>query len=323
MTPGRCKSLAALAVVALLGTACTSDGEATSSNAPAAETKPLILATTTIWADIVANVACDGAATTEALIPAGADSHSFEPSLADRGRLDEAALVVANGLGLEERLAPTLDAARGDGVPLFVVADHVDAAPDEHAEVPAGDDGHDHGAVDPHLWFDPLLVASVLDGLAATLVEDAGLEPAAVEQCLADYQQRLTETHRAVEATLAEVPAERRVLVTNHAAFGRFAERYGLEVVGTVIPSTSSMAETNPGALEELAEVIEAAGVEAIFVEESTSAPDAEALARRAGDVEVVPLFTEFLGGPGSGAETYLDLLTSTAERIADGLAEG
>ena len=64
--------------------------------------RPIIVATTSIWADVVANVACDGLARVDALIPAGGDPHAFEPSLADRGRMDDAALIVANGLELEE-----------------------------------------------------------------------------------------------------------------------------------------------------------------------------------------------------------------------------
>jgi ABC-type Zn uptake system ZnuABC Zn-binding protein ZnuA len=338
---------------------------------------PLVVATTTIWADVTRNVACDGLAEVVSVMPVGADSHTFEPSLADRGRLEEASLVVANGFDLEEGLLDTLAAVEAAGTPVFRVAEHVpeplhygpgpghghDHADDAHGHGDEGhahgedahghgedahghgedahghgedahghgedahghgDDGHGHVHVgeDPHVWFDPQRVAAALDPLAGALVDEAGLDAEAVAACLEDYQDQLAAVDAELSEIVAAVPAERRRLVTNHHAFAYFADRYGFEVVGTVLPAATTLAETNPAALEALARTIEEYGVPAIFTEVAISDRDAQALADRVGhEVRVIALFTESLGEAGSGADTYLDMLRANAQLIADGLS--
>ena len=95
---------------------------------------------------------------------------------------------------------------------------------------------------------------------------------------------------------MSSYPSGSRKLVTNHEALGYFADRYGFEVIGTVIPSPSSMAQTSPAGLEALAEIIEHEGIKAIFAETQHSVDDIEALAARVGDVDVVTLYTGSLG---------------------------
>ncbi len=134
------RPLAGLAALALLLTACGDDD-------PAGDTeRPTIIATTSIWADLVADLACGGQARVGTLVPVGGDPHSFEPSLADRGDLERAALVVANGLGLEEGLDDTLDAVEDGGTPVIRVAELVDPLPysgDHDAHDEDDDDEHD------------------------------------------------------------------------------------------------------------------------------------------------------------------------------------
>ena len=356
----------------------------------------LVLATTGIWADVVKNIACDdmGEVQVEAIIPVGGDAHGFEPSLADRERMESADLLVANGLWLEEGLEDTIEAVESSGVHVFRVGDHIitiefvfegahddhdeegahddhddedahddhddeegghddhddedahddhddeegahddhddedahddhddeEGGHDDHDDEEGHDDHHDHaGGPDPHVWFDPIRVSAALPTLADLLVDEVGLTEAAVEACLADYQVELEELDAEVSETLAVVPEDARKLVTNHDTFGYFADRYGFEVVATIIPSMSTLAETNPARLEELAESIEALGMKAIFAESVHSTDDADALAARVGDVEVVSLFTGSLGPEGSGAETYTGYMRTNAKRIAEAL---
>ncbi|MFV0257125.1 MAG: metal ABC transporter solute-binding protein, Zn/Mn family [Acidimicrobiales bacterium] len=385
--------LAVLGAVALFGTAAcgSTDTTDTADTTQAADAgadpgssaddragTPTIVATTPIWADIAGNVACDGLAEVESLMPAGADPHSYEPSLADRSRLDEAGLVISNGLGLESSLADLIDQAAADGAPLFVAGDHVDALPyaagghddhdhgdeaaatddhaedghteddhaedghteDDHAEddhteddhtdeaatiddattddgETAGDD-HDGEALDPHIWLDPIRTSAVVDALSTVLVDDLGLDADAVTACTDAYRAELTETDTRITEITGVIPADRRVLVTNHDAIGYFADRYDFEVVGTVIPSTSGLAETNPAQLTELSATIEAEGVPAIFVSSSDNAEQAQVLADQLG-IAVVPLPTDTLGG--DGPATYVELLLADADVIAGGLA--
>jgi zinc/manganese transport system substrate-binding protein len=364
----------AVAAVSLVAASC---GDADDAFEPMADDEgspapPLVLATTSIWADVTANVACDGLAAVESIIPPGADAHSFEPSLAARARMQEAALVVSNGLELEEGLQDTLDAAEADGATVFTVADHVtvpvaadlasdddddghghddhghddddhghddddhghDHADDDHGHADddhghADDDhghvddhhGHDHDHdVDPHLWMDPHRVREVLEPLGRALIDEAGLDAGSVEACIEGYRRSLEEVDQEVTDLVAGLPVEQRLLVTDHDSFGYFADRYGFEVIGTVIPSTSSMAETSPAALERLAGLVESTGVRAIFTDEATASREAQAVADRVGGVAVVPLLGESLGEPGSSADTYVGMIRYNATRIVDGL---
>ena len=157
------------------------------------------MATTSIWADVVANVACDGLAEVVTIIPVGSDPHGYEPSLQDTERMTNASLVVANGLTLEGRLEDTLDVVAESGTPVLEFAEHMDPIPyeseaghhDDHDEEGHDDhdeEGHDHGTEDPHVWLDPHRVADALPVLAQALTTNVGLDPAAVEACLASYQ---------------------------------------------------------------------------------------------------------------------------------------
>ena len=325
--------VAAVAAAALIAAACSEDSSPeptdagaetpTTVEAPTVEV-PTILATTSIWGDVVANVACDGLAEVGVIIPVGSDPHGYEPSLQDTERMTNASLIVANGLTLEGRLEDTLHAVEDSGTPVLEFAAEMDPIPfedshdeeghddhdemghddhdeeghddhanehddhdemghddhanehddhadehddhdeeghddhadehddhdemghDDHDEEGHDDHGHDHGAEDPHVWFDPHRVAEALPALAQALTTHAGLDPAAVEACLLDYRTELEAVDAEIAAKVDQLPAESRKLVTNHEALAYFADRYGFEVIGTVIPSPSSMAEPNP-----------------------------------------------------------------------------
>jgi zinc/manganese transport system substrate-binding protein len=260
------------------------------------------MATTSIWADIVDQLDCADHFDVEALIPRGGDAHSFEPSLRDRGALSDAALVVANGGGVEELLDDTLDAVADDGTPVVRIADHV----------AAGDD--------PHVWFDPTLVAAAAAAIADELVA-AGADAAATQRCLDEFREAMGALDAEIADLVAAVPPERRLLVTNHDALGHFAARYGFEVVGSVLPGTSTLAEASPAELERLAAAIESTGAPAIFAESLSATDEASALADDLG-VDVVTLYTDSLGEEGSGAATYAELMRYDATAIAGALAE-
>lgn len=306
-------------VVGTLGASCGDDGATVEQSAG-----PSVVATTSIWADVVANVACDGLADVTTIVPVGGDPHGFEPSLADRGDMEAAALVVANGLGLEEGLADTLDAVSDAGTPVLRVGGLVDTIPyegDDHEDgAPDHEDGTaDHEGDDPHVWFDPTRVAAMLPSIADALVNDAGLDRTAVDACVRDYDAELAALDAEVADLVATLPADRRVLITSHHALGYFADRYGFTVIGTVIPAPSGLAETNPAQLEELAGLVEEYDVPAIFAETQHSTDDAEALAERVGDVEVITLFTGSLAEDGPAA-TYTGLVVTDAGMIVTAL---
>lgn len=317
-----------MTAVALAGVACGA-GDSDEGTADG----PVVVATTSIWADVVANVACGGLVEVVTIVPAGGDPHAFEPSLADRGAMDDAELVVANGLGLEEGLEDTIDASERSGTAVFRIADHVDSIPtffdthdeDHEGDDPDGDDHHgdehDHEGDDPHIWFDPARIAGALDDLGAALVASADVDADLVAACVADYRAELEAVDAEIVALVADLPESRRKLVTSHDSMGYFADRYGFSVVGTVIPAPSTLAQASPAQLEDLAETIESAAVPAIFAEVQHSTADVEALANRVGDVAVVTLDTGSLGVPGGGADTYIGFLRTNAAAIVTALS--
>lgn len=288
----------------------------------------LVVVSTTIWGDVVGTLV-GTAGTVDVLLEPGADPHASSASAAQAQRMREADLVVVNGLGLEEGLLDAVASVQGDGTEVLELAESLDPLPagahgsdgGDHAETASpGDDAHVEGLLDPHVWMDPLRVADAVRLIGARLA-DVAPNAAAWEERADGLAADIEAVHEEVAAILEDVPDERRQLVTNHDALAYFADRYGFEVIGTVVPSTSSLAESSAAALEELAALVRERDVPAIFTETTGSASLAEAVAAEVGrDVAVVPLHTDSLAAPGAGPDRYVDLIRTDARLIADAL---
>ncbi|ALE73529.1 MULTISPECIES: zinc ABC transporter substrate-binding protein AztC [unclassified Pseudonocardia] len=302
MSRARLPILLAL-VVALVATGCGG----------AAPQRDGIVVTTNILGDITRNVVGDQAEITVLMKP-DADPHSFGISAQDAARMEQAGLIIHNGLGLEEGVSRNVHAAADAGTPELAVGERVDPIPYVS--------GDSDGQLDPHFWTDPLRVRDATRQIAAEVITHVdGIDAAAVEANTERYAERLTTLDRDMTAAFAPLPPERRKLVTNHHVFGYLAGRYEFDIVGAVLPSGTTLASPSASDLSGLADTIRAAGVPTIFADSSQPDRLARVLAEQAGvDVEVVPLFSESLSRPGSGAETYLDLMRSNTTAIRDGL---
>lgn len=309
-----------IAAVALVLAACGDD-----AGGGAAGGGPTVAVTTSILGDVVADLVGDQAEVV-VLMPAGADPHTFQPSARDADRARRADAVVVNGGGFEEGLLDLVGSIAEDGIPVHEVVtageDDDHAGEDDHAEEDehAGEDEDHEHAADAHFFTDPALMAEAVEGIADFLSAVDGFDRDALAADAERVHDELQVLHADVESLLASIPEERRVLVTGHDVLGAFAERYGFEVVGTVIPSGSTADGGSAGGLVRLAEDVRAAGVPAVFVDASASDRLARTLASEAGDIQVVPLFTESLGPEGSGADTYPGMVRTNAERIAAAL---
>ena len=301
-----------LAALALVG-AC---GDSSSGGGTASGGAPSIVVTTNILGDVVAAIVGDEAEVTT-VMPVGADPHAFQASARQADGMRKADLLVVNGAGFEDGLDDVIHGAQEDGV---VVLEAITAV--ETLEV--GEDAEPgHSGTDPHFFTDPVRMIAAAKAIAAVVVEEIdGIDATVLEERLADYVAALEELDREITATLGPIPTERRVLVTDHEVFGYFADRYDFEVVGTVMPSGTTGEGASAGDLAKLADAIRDEGVRAIFSGESATSKLADALASEVGgDVEVVELYAESLGEAGSDGETYLDMMRTNAERIADALA--
>ncbi len=263
-----------------------------------------VVATTSILGDVVSNAL---GSPVDVLIPRGAEPHDYRPSGRQAAIVAEASLVVANGLGLEEGLADLLTTAAADGTPVLELAPLLDPRPLASAT-----------ALDPHVWLDPIRMAEGVRIIGDQLAElDPTLTPGPAES----YAESLERLDGRIREVLAPIPPERRLLVTYHDSLGYFAERYGFEVIGTLIPGGSTLAEASPARLAELVDLIDRTGVRILVVEAGTSSDLARAVAAETGgQLQVVELYIGSLGEPGTGAETYVTMMETNARRLADAL---
>jgi ABC-type Zn uptake system ZnuABC Zn-binding protein ZnuA len=317
-----------------------------------------VVASTTIIADVARNVGGD-LVNVDSILPIGADSHTYSPSPADIVKIVDADVVLVNGLNLEESLLEILtENATNEPVivstgvqviePAAVDHDHeedesineadddlehgvilgtlgVDApcdADEAHHEEEEGEDAHhDHGPCDPHIWMNPenviIWTQNIADAFAVADPANAETYAANAASYISELESLSAELHTLVDT----LPEENRILVTNHDFLGYFAAEYDFEIVGTVIPGVSTLAETNPAELAALVEVIKAQGAHAIFAETTSNINLAETLADEVGeDVTVVTLYTESLGDQDAPSATYLDYMRYNVNAIVEAL---
>lgn len=271
--------------------------------------RPLrVLATTSIIGDVVARVGGDAIDLTT-LIAAGQDPHSYQPGAVDLTAAADADVIFVNGWNLEEGLLADLTAI-GDAAAIVPVSAGI--APRLVGSAP-----------DPHIWQDPTNVGQWVENIRQTLGAADPAHAAVFDANAAAYRAELERLDEEVRAMLATIPAGRRVLVTNHDNLGYFAAAYDFEVAGAVIPSVSALAEPTAAGLAALARVMAENGLCALVVEQTADDRLARALEgelKQCDGVQLLSLYTDALGPPGSGAGTYLDMMRANAATLAAGL---
>jgi zinc/manganese transport system substrate-binding protein/manganese/iron transport system substrate-binding protein len=261
-----------------------------------------VVATTGQAADFARAVGGEHVHVTGLLAP-NADPHAFEIRPDDVRELSDAELVVRSGGELDAWLEEAIDSAGGDAE-VIALADSV-----------PGDD--------PHWWQDPrhavAAVGALRDALAAADPDGAD----SFRRAAGEYVERLERLDREVARCIDELPSARRTLVTTHDALGAYAHRYGLRIVGTVIPSRSTAGQPSAGEVAALVETIKRERVQAIFPERSVAADVEEAIARETGARVGRPLWADTLGPEGSDGETYVASIASNTAAIVEGLSGG
>lgn len=231
------------------------------------------------------------------------DPHDYDPTPADVEALRRADLIVKNGVGLEAWLDRTIDSAGSK------------------ARVVDASTGVALRNRDPHIWQDPTRAQVMVANLARAMGDLDPDHAASYAGALASYRAQLDALDVDIRAQLATLANKK--LVTNHDAFGYYVERYGLDFVGSVIPSFDSQAELSSQQLSDLVARIRAQGVKAVFSESSLPPKTAETVAREAG-VKVISgadaLYGDTLGPPGSGADTYLAMMRHNTATIVAAL---
>lgn len=314
-----------LALTAVIAIALTAAGCGDDDGRPSGGELRTV-ATTTQAADLLANVGGERL-DVHALLTAASDPHEYEPRPSDARAVAEAALVVRSGGDLDEWLGDVVDNAGGDAEVLTLI-DHVDAREggheDEHGEEEHAEEGeHPSADADPHWWQDPRNAVRAVDAIRDALME---ADPDGAEEYrrnAAAYTRRIEQLDRDITACMAAIPAEQRKLVTTHDAYGYFAARYDIEVIGAVIPSLSSQGRPSAGDTADLVRQIRDEGVATVFPESALNPRLERAIAREAGAEVGDALYADSLGREGSEGGTYLGALAHDADALARGFGGG
>lgn len=298
------------------------------ATASAAPERPLIVATTTQLADIVANVAGDGAEL-HRILQANSDPHEYEPRPDDVKATAGAKVVFESGNELDHWMEEVVKEAGGDAEEVAIAPDHtpykVAGEEEEEHEGEEEEEGHDHGDAefDPHWWHDPCNVESAVATIRDALIE---AEPANADLYRANadvYLVKVKTLDTGIQACMDQVPADQRKLVTSHDAFNYFTERYGITVVGAVIPSQSTQAQPSARSIAKLADLVRKEQVKAVFPESSINPDLATTLARETGARADLVLYGDTLGPEGSDGDTYLKMEAANANAMVTGFTGG
>jgi zinc/manganese transport system substrate-binding protein len=285
-----------LSTIALVSLMLITGSSVLTGCAKAATGGTSIVVTYSILGSIVKDLVGDQAKVTVS-IPNGQDPHDWEPSARDIETINNADLVVENGLSLEGGLGKTLTQARNNGVKFFTASDHITVRHVGQGEgIPSGDPDQAIGAPDPHLWTDPLTMRDVVIALAPVLNDILHID---VSARAIDLENRLFSLNTEIAGIVDQIPQPDRKLVTGHESMGYFAQRYGFKLIGVIIPSLSSQAEVSAADLASLKQSILDNNVKAIFTEIGTSPVVAKAIGDETG-VKVIELATHVLPPDGS-----------------------
>jgi ABC-type Zn uptake system ZnuABC Zn-binding protein ZnuA len=276
-----------------------------------------VVATTNILGDVVVQIAGDQIELT-VLMPVGTDPHAFEPTPQDVAAVFDAHIVFANGAGLEEFLEPLLESANAADkvIPVSQGIELRDFGTDSANSHQVEDD---HRGADPHTWTDPNNVVVWTHNIEHAL---SMLDPDGVETYRANaeaYEAALHDLGLWIEEQVAQLAEPDRRLVTDHATFGYFADRYGFEMVGAVIPGYSTLSEPSAQELAELQDVIRKLGVRAVFVGNTVNPSLAERIAEDTG-VRIVFLYTGSLSERGGPASSYIEFMQYNVAQIVQAL---
>ena len=279
-----------------------------------------VVATTTIVGDVVSQVGGDAVDLT-VLLPPGTDPHGFQPTPQDMTRVADAQVIFMNGAGLEAFMQSLLEKSGSQArlvevsqdIPLLGAASH-----DESEE----DDAHSEEGVhtgDPHVWMDPNNVLIWVDHIERVLVEIDPQNAALFNKNAESYRQELIELDRWILEQVAQIPEPNRELVTDHQLFIYFADRYGFEQIGAIVPGYSTLSEPSAQELAQLEDAIRELGVRAIFVGNTVNPGLAQRLANDTG-TKLVFFYTGSLTEATGPAPTYLDYMRFNVQAIVEAL---
>ncbi len=290
-----------------------SNGDATApARTPVATIPPgtqvTVAATTTQIQDFVKNVGGNRVAVAGILKP-NVDPHDYEPTVADANAIAKADIVFVHGIGLDSWMDKTIKSANVTA-PVILTTSGINVLKGD-ANAPDGD---------PHVWFDPTLVQTMVTTIANGLAKVDPANASAYQANTNTYHDQLTQLDGQLRDIFTQAPKEQRKLVTNHDAFRYLATRYDLTIVGAVIPSISDTAEPSAKQINDLIDTIKKEKVKAIFAESSATPTVARQVAQETGITIIDTLYGDTLGEPSSAGDTYVKMMVYDATTIVNAI---
>ena len=339
----KCLSKFGVLALSILLVACT--GDSAEAGCPEIDGREInVVATTPMIGEFVSQVGGDNINLT-VLMPAEVDPHTYDPAPQDAGAIADADLVFYTGLKYEPAaLVKLLEnsvcsaevlAEVGESVfPIeFKEGDHDEEGHDDHDEEGHDDHdeeghddhdeeghddhaGHDHGAYDPHFWFDPNRVAYAAEYIESKLVEFDPSNVSEYEAAGKAYVNELKGLVSQVSELISTVPSQNRKLITTHESLGYLEAKFGLEVLSTIIPSLDSANDISPSQLVGVIDIIEDNNLKVIFIEAEAPSVYAETIVAETGIKAVEGLWVETL----KEGQSYPEFLFDAVELIVENL---
>ena len=309
-------SIFALFALASCANSTESVTESTETTPAPSVDVPIVVVTYSVLGDVVAQLVGDKAVV-NIVIPDGQDPHEFQPSAKDIESINNAAIIVSNGLDYEEGLEDILKNAIDSGNKVFMVGEHITVLKTKHEHATttestdvAAKDEQSHGGDDPHLWLSPVNMLEMLPALTSALSDALSID---LTDSSAALITNLEELDKEIEQIISGVGECK--LVSGHDELGYFAARYGCKIIGAIVPSFTTTSEATAGELADLKELIQQFKVPAIFTGLGTNPDIADQLAKELG-VKAVTLATHYL----DGAVTYQEFMLRMVNQIAEAL---
>ncbi len=306
--PKGARGLLAVGLVAtMLVAACTPSPAGSPTNAPDPNAIPVV-ATTTVFADLVAQVG-GPRVRVSSLVPKGGEVHTFDPTPSDVKHVTEARLIVRNGLGLDDWLGNLVQDA-GTAAPVIALGENLDGV---SYLTDAG------GTVNPHLWMDVANASQYVDRIAQALASVDPADAGTFTERAKTYQATLAGLDAQIRERIGSIPVPNRVVVSFHDAFPYFAAAYGLTIVGNIVDAPGQ--DPSAGQIAALVQAIRSSGAKAIFAEAQFNDALAQTIAGETGVTVVSDLYDDTLGDP--PADTYVGMMTWNTDRVVAAIGGG
>jgi ABC-type Zn uptake system ZnuABC Zn-binding protein ZnuA len=281
---------------------------------PQKNDKLKILATTTIIADVVKNI-CGDRAIIESLLPLGASPHSFEAVPRDLAKIDRADILFINGGGLERFLEKLVNHSKIKGKTISL-SENIEFL---YSEDSGHEKEHEHGHVDPHVWMDPQNVLIWANTIEKVLCEKDSGNCEFYKKNADVYRLQLNELNIWIANQFKYIDENKRKIITDHRMLGYYAERYGLEHVGTIIQGFSALAEPSAREIAQLEDEIRKLKVKAILIGINVNPALAERITQDTG-TNLIRFYSGSLSERGGPADTYLKYMRFNTQAIVSSL---